>query len=222
MKKLLAIVLVVAIAAMGTGVALAGNNNNGNGAPSGAHYNLNIIGMKHEKTDMGDKVGGHVIFVELHSTKSGRMGIETDILLAPAPSCPTTGPWPCETFYVRDGNGTDGEATFQLPADVATTYTVWVRALGKPGGEADMWLCAWDPVLEDWICNTNEVHLYRGKGKPMHLGGTDKQQKFVDVTSELLYIDGVPLFDAMYEDYFWKYVGNGLKLAQLRFYPVTD
>ena len=32
-----------------------------------------------------------------------------------------------------------------------------------------------------------------------------------------------PLFDNALEDYFWSYDNNGLKLLQLRFYPVpTD
>lgn len=208
MKKLLAIVLAVALLASVSGVALAGNNNNGNYAPSGEHFNLNIIGVKNPKTEMGDKVGGHVIFVDLYSGPSAkRVGVsETCIQL-------TSGP----DFYVLDGNGTDdGLAQFQLPADVTTTYTVWVRALGKPTGEADMQLCAWDPVAEGWVCNVNVVEL---KG---HKVNNNPKQKFVNVTSDLLYIDGVPLFSTLYEDYFWSYRNNGQKLAQLRFYPVVD
>jgi len=204
MKKLILIAMVVALVAAGTGVALAGNNLNGNGAPKGEHFNLNIIGMKHEKTEMDSVAGGHVIFVELVSTKMGKVRVATDINLAAAPAG--------ESFAVLDKNGTDGEAAFQLPADVATTYTVWVRALGKPGGEADVMTCAWDPVEEEYVCNANEVELRRSKG----------QQKFRDVTSDLLYIDDVPLFDPVYQDYFWSYSNKGLKLAQLRFYPVTD
>ena len=182
------------------GIALAQVAETGNGAPSGAHYNLNIIGVSHEKTGMGDIDGGHTIFVELYSSKQGKIGIETDILLSPGPD-----------FYVLDKNGTDGEASFQLPTDVATEYTVWARALGKPGGNATMKLCAWDPVEEEYACSLGTV-LLRTNGK----------QQFKDVTDVLLYIDGVPLFSTLYEDYFWQYVNNGLKLAQLRFYPVVD
>lgn len=218
MKKLILIVMIVALVASGTGLALAQNNETGNGAPSGPHYNLNIIGMKHEKTEMVDVEGGHVIFVELFASKSGKMGVETDILLRPAPSLAACIADPeiegCaapEDFYVLDKNGTDGEAKFQLPADVATEWTVWVRALGKPGGAADMALCAWDPGTEVWVCGSSEL-LLRIRGK----------MTFKDVTNKLLKIGGVNLFDPIYQDYFWKYVGNGLKLAQLRFYPVPD
>jgi len=194
MRKLIAIILAVTLLATMSGVALAGN---GNLAPTGPHYNLNIIGVSHEKEGMGDKEGGHVIFVELYSTKSGKVRVATDILLSPGAD-----------FYVLDKNGTDGEASFQLPADVATEWTVWVRGLGKPGGEADMKTCAWDPVAEEYVCGLSHVEI-RTKGK----------KTFTDVTSNLLYIDGTPLFDPMYEGYFWSYANNGLKLAQLRFYP---
>lgn len=212
MKKILAVVLAVTLVATMSGVALAGNGNN---APTGPHYNLNIIGVSHEKEGMGDVEGGHVIFVELYSSKQGRVRVATDILLSPAPSCADCAIDPlipgcaaCEGFYVLDKNGTDGEASFQLPADVATEWTVWVRGLGKPDGWADMKTCAWDPIEEEWVCGASHVEI-RTKGK----------KTFTDVTSELLYINGVPLFDPIYEDYFWSYHNNGLKLAQLRFYP---
>jgi len=165
MRKLIAIILAVTLLATMSGVALAGN---GNLAPTGPHYNLNIIGVSHEKEGMGDKEGGHVIFVELYSTKSGKVRVATDILLSPGAD-----------FYVLDKNGTDGEASFQLPADVATEWTVWVRGLGKPGGEADMKTCAWDPVAEEYVCGLSHVEI-RTKGK----------KTFTDVTSNLLYIDG--------------------------------
>ena len=37
----------------------------GNGAPSGSHYNLNIIGVSHDKTAAMDDNNGHRIFVQL-------------------------------------------------------------------------------------------------------------------------------------------------------------
>src|SRR5215212_6096604 len=37
----------------------------GNGAPSGAHYNLNIIGMSHDKSANMTGGDGHRIFVDL-------------------------------------------------------------------------------------------------------------------------------------------------------------
>ena len=47
------------------GVAFAGQDETGNGAPSGAHYNLNIIGVSKDKSADMDGNNGHRIFVPL-------------------------------------------------------------------------------------------------------------------------------------------------------------
>jgi hypothetical protein len=68
----------------------------GNGAPSGAHYNLNIIGVPQGKTASMDGNNGHRIFVNLDGISK--------IWLSQGP------------FGVLDANGTDGNgASFQLP-----------------------------------------------------------------------------------------------------------
>src|SRR3990170_1349568 len=134
MKKVIGILLAaIMVLTLGAGVASA----TGNGAPSGPHFNLNIIGVQHDKD--ATKTGGGVIFVPLDTTgRTSRTGVENkvDILLMPG-----------DSFAVLDGNATDDDtAIFQMPSDVATTYTVWVRGLGKPTGSADMQLWAYDPV----------------------------------------------------------------------------
>jgi hypothetical protein len=111
----------------------------GNGAPQGAHdFQVDIIGTsdKNDLTD-GDWGGeGHRIFVDLWG--------DTRIAL-------TEG-----DYAVLDANGTDGWASFQLPApgldafvvgeegdaDVESDYSVFVRPLGKPGGWATITTCA--------------------------------------------------------------------------------
>ena len=90
-----------------------------NGAPSGAHYNLNIIGVPKEKTADMTNGKGHRIFVPLTG--------HTKIWLSEGP------------YEVLDANGTDGSASFQLPNPDPdnlgiTEYSVYARALGKPGG----------------------------------------------------------------------------------------
>src|SRR5262245_23826633 len=65
----------------------------GNGAPSGQHYNLNIIGTTAKKMEVDN---GNVIFVPLAG--------KTKISLLEG-----------DDFQVLDKNGTDGEAVFQLP-----------------------------------------------------------------------------------------------------------
>jgi hypothetical protein len=185
----------------------------GNLAPSGAHYNLNIIGVPKGKTaDMTGNNGGR-IFVSLTG--------KTKINLAPGTD-----------FQVTDANGTDGVAAFTLPDNVSTTYTVWARALGKPGGQVTITTCAELYVEGLWyeeVCSDLPITLTRTpKSAP----------KFIDVSKNLLFItiyepvladDGVtvllpagtyPLFDEALQDYFWDYDNNGMKLLQLRFYPI--
>lgn len=204
MKRIIYITIALMIIFAITLPAAAGT---GNGAPSGAHYNLNIIGVPKNKTaDMtGDN--GHRIFVPLNGKTSIWLKEGTD-------------------FAVLDANGTDGNgASFQLPNpdpdnDGITEYSVWARALGKPGGSSTTTTCAYDLAGELW-CSIYSMVLVRDKG----------QSKFDNVTKELLYVyvdlngDGTteryPLFSDALVNYFWSYDNNGLKLAQLRFYEVS-
>lgn len=160
----------------------------------GAHFNLNIIGVKDKVMD--DISAGHVIFVDLNGT--------SEIKLVPG------------EFAVLDKNGTDLDgAMFQLPEpgfepyvteypygyDTQTDYSVYVRALGKPltGTEittvADLSSDAlevlgkqdarlWENIMDnyeilnivwgEWI--PNPVNVERVKGK----------SPWVNVTAELL------------------------------------
>jgi hypothetical protein len=176
----------------------------GNGAPSGSHYTLNIIGVSNPKA-FDSTSNGRVIFVPLKGN--------TQINLREGP------------FQVLDANGTDGTAAFQLPSpdptsSGTTTYSVYARALGKPGGSATMQTCATDPTTGDVFCSVYTSVMTRSKGG----------SQFTNVSRELLYIyadldgDGkvtrYPLFDSALQDYFWSYGNNGLKLAQLRFYAI--
>jgi hypothetical protein len=216
MKKLLTLTTVLTLAiTLGYGFALAGQGQTGNGAPSGAHYNLNIIGVPKNKT--ADMIGnnGHRIFVKLWGKAKIWLGEGDD-------------------FTVLDANGTDGNgAAFQLPNpdpdnDGVTAYSVFARALGKPGGSSTTTTCfEADPDgdgLYDEYCSTYSMVLVRNTGK----------STFDNVSKELLYVyvdtdgDGdverYPIFDDVFNDteenYFWDYDNQGLKLVQLRFYEI--
>lgn len=186
----------------------ASTGTTGNGAPSGAHYNLNIIGVSKDKTASMTGSNGQRIFVPLQG--------KTQIDLQEGSS-----------FAVLDANGTDGKALFQLPNpdptnSGTTQYSVWARALGKPKGSSTTTTCASDPTTLDTYCSVYSMVLLRNNGK----------SSFTDVSKELLYVyadlngDGTleryPLFDTALQDYFWSYDNNGLKLAQLRFYNVPS
>ena len=178
---------------------------------TGAHFNLNIIGVPKGKTaDMtGDN--GHRIFVPRDGS--------TKILLRQG------------DFQVLDANGTDGNgASFQLPnpdpdGDGVTAYSVFARALGKPGGKSTTTTCL-DTVDETTgapvtYCSIYQMVLVRSKG----------QSRFVNYTKELLFvyadvngdgtIDRVPLFSDPLADFYWQYDNQGLHLAQLRFYEIA-
>ncbi|MEK7117647.1 MAG: hypothetical protein AAB861_02625 [Patescibacteria group bacterium] len=211
----------VSAAALALGLALsmlpAVSGATGNGAPSGAHYNLNLIGVPKNKTaDMTGNNGRRIFVPETGKAK---------ILL-------TEG-----EFQVLDANGTDANgASFQLPnpdpdGDGTTAYSVYVRALGKPGGSAKMQSCYTDGQTGDTWCavdivgGVSQIEITRSKGP----------SKFVNVSRDLLYVDVCltvdldgnctssvvePLFSDSLDEYFWEYDNNGLKLAQLRFYEV--
>ena len=198
----------------------------GNAAPSGPHYNLNIIGVTQgKKVPMMDSER-HTIFVPLVTGQSG-----TDIYL-------TQGP-----FTVCDGNGFDVAsdcsgrrvgaqgAVFQLPcnnniaAATGTTlvsctdrgsgsvavYEVWARVVGKPGGSGRMTTCATELDTNTEVCSMNTEVFVR-----------NKRNQFYNVTNDLTSLatstQTISLFADGYQGYFWNYDNNGNKVLQLRFY----
>ena len=217
----------------------------GNGAPSGYHYNLNIICVPNGKTADMTGTQGHTIFVPCNDKSTINLIEGAD-------------------FEVLDRNGTDGPASFQLPAtdtgviadqphvnDECTlynsdgtpdpdgipdagdyyvcgsgisVYSIFARALGNPRGTAVMMLCGLvdpaDPTTA--LCGIDNALILDASGRPA---------KFANVTANLLYlynvtINGVlykriPLFSDVLQDYFWSYDNKGLKLLQLRFYHCT-
>lgn len=195
-------------------LAAAGQTETGNGCPSGAHYNLNIIGMSHAKNVDPESITseGHRIFVQLGSKNNTAT---TKISLVEGTD-----------FAVLDYDGTDGQAKFQLPnpdpdGDGVTVYSVYLRVLGKPGGKIRMTTAATDPNFEEIVSDMSVVSV-REKG----------QSKFANVSAALLYIyawvfddatgtwvyQRVPLFSDLLQDFLWQYDNNSVRLAQLRFY----
>jgi hypothetical protein len=237
MKRLISVVLAVVMLATIGGVAVAANyQDTGNGGMSGPHYTLNIL-AKDKKMNIEDCGQGHRIFVPLGEDVQFKNKLSLINLTQGAAG----------EFRVEDCDATDDdEAEFVLPNPAAvgdcTAYTVFIRALGKPGGKADMGTCAeqcveYNPALpptdpnwcEVWaeVCSIEVLNLERTRGK----------QKFENVSKELLTIcaeicvdwneegecietDWVRLylFDDRLEGYLWKYDNKGLRHAQLRFY----
>jgi len=212
MRTKFCLAAVFAAATCTTAVALAQKAQTGNGAPSGSHYNLNIIGVPKFKNQNMDQGSGNVIFVGLGTNLET---VTTKILLSQSAD---------GSFQVLDKNGTDGEASFSLPAPGG--YTVWARALAKPGGSSKITTCATfvDPLtgVSTDLCSTQNEVFVRGTGK----------SSFRNVTTALTTIEllagsaaaiacgstTVSLFDPCLQDFLWQYDNNGLKLLQIRFY----
>ena len=236
MKRVLTLTLVFALTTtLGYGVAFAGQNETGNGAPGGAHYNLNIIGVSKDKSADMDENSGHRIFVPLNA--------KAKIYLTEAQGF--------NGIQVLDANGTDNDgATFALPnpdpdGDGVTTYSVYVRALGKPNGYAIMQSCYTDETGE-WCAIDFGANDGTSDVTPIRIERQNVKGKstFENVTKDLLYVDYCTLWDAdessdtygqcldidqipLFSDdtlgYLWDYDNNGLKVAQFRFYEVpTD
>ena len=223
--KRLSVLTAVLVATGLAAPALAGGIN-----LSGPHYNLNIIGVENPKTAPMTDSERHTIFVGLGKKSS----VTSHIYLVPGP------------FDVCDGNAFDtahsctGDvianqgAVFQLPCDSAVPtalgcpggtfsadYQIWGRALGKPGGNVTLKTCGTDDT-DTLVCSTGFALFTRGKGK----------SGFYDVTTSLTTVNAcfdvagvvtcetVSLFDPVLQDYFWQYSNNGLRLLQLRFYPL--
>jgi hypothetical protein len=214
---------------IGAAVALWSPASAGNGAPSGSHYNLNIIGVENPKKADMTSSNRHTIFVPLNNNVSG-----TKIWLCESgsPACPQV---PANDYQVLDGNGTDSNgARFALPDpdngtpceinDCTTAYSVYVRGLGQPGGSAEMTSCRTDRV------DTVNTDTFECSTESAIVDAHDNDNKFTNVSRELLTLcvdldnNGSCdrreyLFAIDGEDYWWDYFNTGLRLAQLRFYP---
>jgi hypothetical protein len=229
--KHLSFYLTVVLAVVFAVPAIAGG---GNGAPSGPHYNLNLIGVEKSKSSDMTNSGRHTIFVALNN----QAGTNSKIYLTPG------------EFQVCDGNGFDtawdcygnqvgaSGAVFQLPcntnvpADITCgggvysgAYEVWARALGKPGGQSTITTCATDPTTLEEMCSTENVLLVRNKGKSTFTNVTNQLTSLcVDdpLTTNTTCDTRVALFSGGLIDWMWQYYNQGLRLAQLRFYYIGN
>jgi hypothetical protein len=153
-----------------------------------------------------------------------------------------------DDFYVLDGNACDGDgAAFRLPANPFTCpaldpqcleseptfqeYLVFVRALGTPGGSGDITTCgisdggtAGDTSDDEVVCSSENVLLVRTSGRSKFENKTKELTTMVvqaDTNGDdVLETVRIGIFDPLLYQYFWDYDNNGLRLVQMRFYPV--
>jgi hypothetical protein len=216
---------------LGLAVALPAVAQPGNGAPSGPHYNLNIIGVERAKNPPLTGSQRHTIFVAL-----GTNGQVTSRIYL------TRG-----EFAVCDGNAFDAAfdctgaqiqaqgAVFQLPCNTnlsddgvdivpcddlgdTAAYSVFARALGKPNGSATITTCATDKVTGEVVCSAENVLLVRNRGRQTFTNVTNELTSLVAQIDDDPQLERVALFHDPFADWFWQFDNRGLRLAQLRFY----
>jgi hypothetical protein len=194
---------------------LVGAGATGNGAPSGPHFNLNIHGVASGQGFNGNNQND--IFVPLQG--------KCQINLVQAPT---------SDFQVQQPDCVNNPpASFELPAPCAispttglctsttTVYSVWARALGKPGGSSSTQTCATDPTGA-LVCSIGAFVSVQSR--------KSGKSSFSDVSPDLLFLTtcvngksvSTPIFSQNYQNYFWQYDNQGLKLLQLRFYQVPS
>jgi hypothetical protein len=208
-------VLAVAVIVVGSGAFSSRvTQATGNGAPSGPHFNLNIHGVAQGQGFNGQNHND--IFVPLVGKCTINLSQSAQgVYQVLQPDCVNNPP-----------------AQFELPAPCAintltgqcssstTYYSVYARALGKPGGTSTTNLCFTDTT--GTYCSLTSYVAVRGTG----------QSKFANETSNLLFITlcdtttnktvVTPLFSNSLAQYFWTYDNTGLRLLQLRFYQVRS
>jgi len=259
MKRLLVLTVLVGLAACADQPTapdaampdlIAQQDRVGNGFPQGSHdYKLNIIGVPKNKTAEMDNNNGRRIFVQLFSDKNKGWGgnkVLDDITWSTFDKTNLILLTPGD-YGVLDANATDRDgALFRLPDPATTTYTIYARAHGKPGGSTVMRTCGFDEglVVDDngdiW-CSIDPLEVTRMKGKQQTAEVTEvlttikiQESAFVGADDDDLALqtclagedigpggDGeyqVLIFSSCFEQYFWNYDNNGLRVLELRFY----
>src|SRR5215468_6841814 len=179
------VILIAMGLAVGTASALAQAGSTGNGSQPGSHYNLNILGKRDCTPADSNPNSGHTIQVFLSGGQNaadinGTLALTLDkankIFLQPG-----------NDFQVLDGNACDG-ALFMLPTNFC--YLIYARALGTPGGYADITTCAID---NNGTTNTTADDVIVCSMDTLRLDNTLKRpSKFQDVTKKLTTITFVP------------------------------
>ncbi len=258
MKKLMYLIVAVVILGLIVSGCLPvvptvgekGNNNNNGGLkpPSGAHYNLNIIGKKSDWNAQGSfsNPNRHTMFVPENTDE---FMLDGSHCYAPAPlpegEEEPVGPgitiWmtqcgeECDDFAVLDGNAFDDcKCEFRLARGRYDVYIVAKAKPPKPGEnyytDITGWVMGYDPIDEEdyFYFSIGTVNVKKKEG------WQDATHIFEVSASEDLFEWGDPLdypvwvFDylSMLESeqementaYFWQYDNHGNKLVKVRFY----
>ncbi|MCJ7814240.1 MAG: hypothetical protein MUP34_02330 [Candidatus Atribacteria bacterium] len=208
--------------------------------PSGAHYNLNIIGKKSGWSGGGsyDNPDRHTMFVPEDTTgwtiltpgddDTTNVGVLPGIKIAM-----TQG----DEFAVLDGNAfDDGECAFQLAPG---KYKVWITAKAKPPKPGEDyytniggWVFAEDEYEACYYYNIGSVTVKKNLGwlDATHIFYVSPGEDYFKIISSDMWVFEYLSFLTEYDfgdvlpditdaAYFWQYDNHGNKLVKVRFYP---
>jgi hypothetical protein len=228
---------------------LAGNDVTGNGAPSGPHYSLNIIGTS-EKTMNDDIAAGNVIFVLLDGkTKISLVEGEEFAVLdkngtdqdGATFQLPDPGLDPFDLEDVGDADTVADYSVYVRPLGKPGGFSTITTCADVLESELSDFFSGKDVKVLNMAADLGGVCSIEQVGEEITLRESGKSS-FTNVTAELLTVvlqveidddgDGqfdetrtvrVPIFDDILENEYWEYDNDGLRLLQVRFYPLpTD
>jgi hypothetical protein len=125
-------------------------------------------------------------------------------------------------FQVLDGNACNANGgLLQLPPDVASTFQIWVRLVGKPGSGIDVSTCATIAGTTTIVCSADALVKTRmtGKGQPSFTNATAALTTIINsaLTTSLCGTGTVSLFNTCLQNYFWDWDTLGHPHAQVWF-----
>jgi len=226
MRKTIGLNVVILVIAMvfTSGTAFAGKAVTGSGAPSGPHWNINIIG--HPKGGIGgDYSSGHSIMIPLRNV-NGPDGLRCELdgvnfVDDTSPTGVTLEPTGAKIYFVagdhfeiidRDATDDNG-ATIMVPVEGdVIQFDVYIRVLGKPSQCMNINAYAYDLEQNLWFL-AGRVTLSRAKGKSTFVKANDLFNVWFSGSETVLSV-----FNDVFESYFWSILNNGTRLVQVRFY----
>ena len=223
--------------------------NNGNGMPSGAHFQIELIGHPgNEDVLKNDNSNGRAIMVPLSSAgkKTNELVCEGETLLTDDTEATWTYNVPkgakihfigSEDGYAvldRDATDIDG-AKIQLKTELdpvtgeqTRAFDVYVRILGKPNTCMNIGAYALDDANQVWFW-AGSIDLHRKAGKTVAENVNAlfevnwcEPDKTAEGTCVPQTTDVKSVFDSIFSDYLWNIDNTGARNVQVRFYPRAD
>lgn len=233
----LSVAVLVIVMLFTSGTAFAGNTATGNAAPSGPHFNINIIGHPKGKGIGGeyggaDYSGGHSIMIPLKNVGSrgeltclDKNGVVVIDDKGETQDFEPTGARiyfeAGDHFEILDRDATDENGARVLVPVVGDVmqFDIYMRVLGKPNTCMNISAWAYDSDLSTWYL-TGTLWVTRKSGKSTFVRVNELFTICVswDQSTQTCLGGYRSVFDTAFEEYFWSILNDGTRLVQLRLY----